>query len=127
MMYYNFKRIFKARGIERPFTFLQKAGFSDNFASKCHRNLIRRLELRELERLCYLLRCTPNDLIVWEPDDSLSLDKNHPLMEIRKPEKTVDMTKALSSVPLNQLEEIEQLILDKIKENNKGTGGEASE
>ncbi|MDW7695923.1 helix-turn-helix domain-containing protein [Flammeovirgaceae bacterium SG7u.111] len=127
MMYYNFKRIFKARGIDRPFTFLQKAGFSDNFASRCGRGSIRRLELRELERLCYLLRCTPNDLLVWEPDDSLPLDKNHPLMELKKPEKTVDITKALNSVPLNQLEEIEQLILDKIKENKKATGGEASE
>ncbi|MDW7694537.1 helix-turn-helix transcriptional regulator [Flammeovirgaceae bacterium SG7u.111] len=117
MMYYNFKRVFKARGIERPFSFLQKAGFSDNFASKCNRNLIRRLELRELEKLCYLLRCTPNDLIVWEPDDASPLDKNHPLMEIKKPEKTVDMTKALNSVPLHQLAEIEQMILDKIKSN----------
>jgi len=37
--------MFKARGIDKPFAFLQKAGFSDNFSSKIKNNRVSRLDL----------------------------------------------------------------------------------
>lgn len=115
MITYNFDRIFKARGIERPFTYLRKAGFSDNFATKIKNNKVSRLNLREIERLCIILRCTPNDFYEWKPDQDNQVDKDHPINNIKKSDKAVNLTKILHSVPLGELDEIEKLIIEKIK------------
>jgi DNA-binding Xre family transcriptional regulator len=114
MIRYNFDRIFKARGIERPFTFLRKAGFSDNFATKINQNKVKRLNLEEIERLCVLLKCTPNDFFEWTPDSDNQVNEDHPLNDIRRSDIVIDITKTLNSVPLGQLAEIEQMIKDKI-------------
>ena len=118
MIQYNFDRIFKARGIERPFTYLVKAGFSDNFATKVKNNKIRRIGLKELEKLCILLRCTPNDFYEWTPDVNDKTDKDHPISIIRKSDKVVDLTKTLNSVPLGELDEIEELIKERINKRS---------
>ena len=117
MIVYNFTRVFKARGIEKPFAYLKKAGFSDSLASKLKNNKIVRLNLPTIERLCILLRCTPNDLMEWTPDTNNSVDSEHPLYKIEKTNKVVDITKTLNSVPIEKLEAIEQLIKNEINNN----------
>ena len=114
MIIYNFNRIFKARGIERPFSFLRQVGFSDNFATKIKNNKVRYLGLKELEKLCLILKCTPNDFFEWIPDEEMLSDDEHALNIIRKSDKVVDLTKTLNSIPLGQLAEIEQMIKEKI-------------
>lgn len=117
MMYYNFDRVFRARGIEKPFTFLRNAGFSDHFATRVKNNRVKRLNLKELEKLCVVLRCTPNDFYEWVMDKDTKLNDDHPLYQIQRSEKVVDMIKTLNSVPLGQLSEIEEMIQQKIKDN----------
>ena len=124
MIIYNFDRIFKARGVIRPFTFLTKAGFGDNFATKINRNKVKRIELKELEKLCVLLRCTPNDFMEWIPEDDAQVDKNHPLYTIRKSDKVFDLTKTLNSVPLQELDKLEELIKQNIKTTSVNDGKE---
>ncbi len=114
MIQYNFDRIFKARGIDRPFTYLKLAGFSDHFATKIKNNNVKRIELREIERLCILLKCTPNDFFEWIPDTNMQADKTHPLNQVRKSDKVVDLTRTLNSIPLSELDEIEQMIREKL-------------
>jgi hypothetical protein len=41
MLISNFKRILKARGIERPYTYLKNNGFSSSFASKVNGNTVK--------------------------------------------------------------------------------------
>ena len=48
MLTFNFSRIFKARGIEKPFSYLVKVGYSDNFATRIVNNRIKRLDLGDL-------------------------------------------------------------------------------
>ena len=115
MLIYNFERIFKARGIARPFTYLKNAGFSDNFATRVKNHKVARLNLREIERLCVLLRCTPNDFYEWTPDKNTQVDSEHPLNKIKRSDKVIDLTRMLNSIPLEQLDEVEQLIKEKIE------------
>lgn len=110
MLNYNFDRVFKARGIEKRFTFLKNAGFGDHLASKIKNNKVVQLRLKETEKLCLLLRCTPNDLYEWEPDDQGRVDDQHPLNVIRKREKIADIFKTLNAVPLEKVEEIDRLV-----------------
>ncbi|MDX9846245.1 MAG: helix-turn-helix transcriptional regulator [Tenuifilaceae bacterium] len=122
MIRYNFNRVFKARGIDKPFSFLKQSGFSDSFASKVKNGNVSRLNLKLIERLCLHLRCTPNDFMEWTPDTDKDIDENHPLNQIRRSDRIIDITRTLNSVPLGQLEEIEKLIKDTIKTApNKGT------
>ncbi|MBK3517406.1 helix-turn-helix domain-containing protein [Carboxylicivirga marina] len=114
MIKYSFDRIFKARGIARPFSFLKKHGFSDNFASRLKNNRVSRLNLHHLEKLCLVLRCTPNDIMEWKPSDTTGIDAEHPLNLIKRPDQKVDMVKTINSIPLGQLEEIEKLINERI-------------
>ncbi len=108
-------RIFKARGIGRPFSYLNKNGFSVNFASRIKNNKVSRLDMKQLERLCLLLKCTPNDIMEWHQDENISVDESHPLNEINRPNVEIDLVKTISSIPLGKLQEIENLIKEKMK------------
>ncbi len=100
MIRYNFNRIFKARGIDRPFTFLKNSGFSPRFATTLIQHRIRQLNLDKIERLCLLFRCTPNDFLEWTPNKGQQVDQNHPINEIRKSDVLLEITKTLNEVPL---------------------------
>ena len=114
MLTFNFTRIFKARGIDKPFSYLVKAGYSDNYATRIANNRIQRLNLADLEKLCELFHCTPNDLLEWIPDSRTVYDKKHPLISIKRSNKVVQLTQMLNSVPLDKLNEIENVIRKEI-------------
>lgn len=116
MLNYNFDRVFKARGIDRPFSYLKKAGFSDNMAVKINRNKVVRLTLKHMELLCTLLRCTPNDFMVWEPEKGEQVSKDHPLHQIKRDEDQVAITQMLNSIPLGKLSDIKKLIQEQVQQ-----------
>lgn len=115
MLTFNFNRIFKARGIDKPFSYLVKVGYSDNFATRIVNNRIKRLDLAEIEKLCELLQCTPNDLLEWIPDNKEKTNDKHPLISIRRSDKVVQLTQILNSIPLDKLNEIESVIKKEIE------------
>lgn len=119
MLKYNFERIFRARGIEKPFSFLRKAGFSDYLATKIKQNKVARLNSSSLERLCIVLKCSPNDLFEWIPGKQTLVDSDHPLNDLKKSDRDVDLTTMINTIPYGELEEIENLIKEKI--NKKST------
>nr|WP_321450219.1 helix-turn-helix transcriptional regulator [uncultured Carboxylicivirga sp.] len=114
MLIYRFDRIFKARGIANPFSYLRNAGFSDTLASRIKNNKVLRLNMNHLEKLCILLKCTPNDLMAWVPDSNTTIDDNHPLNSLRQNDHEVDMVKTINSIPIGKLAQIEQLIKDEL-------------
>ena len=115
MLTFNFNRIFKARGIDKPFSYLVKVGYSDNFATRIVNNRIKRLDLAEIEKLCELLQCTPNDLLEWIPSNKDKSNDKHPLISIRRSDKVVQLTQILNSIPLDKLNEIESVIKKEIE------------
>ena len=110
MLNYNFSRVIKARGIENPSIFLQKQGFSQNFALNIINGNTRSLRLSSLEKLCIILKCTPNDVMEWVPDDESNVEENHPLNKIKKNDKVLNILKTLNSIPLDELEKIDKII-----------------
>ncbi len=120
MLQFNFKKIFVARGIEKPFTYLVKKGFSARAATTISNSEMRSMRLDMLEKVLITLNCTPNDVIEWYPteDELNTLDQKHSLFEIRgKDEKIkIRLTKMINEIPLDKLEEIEQFIQAKKKE-----------
>jgi len=114
MLVYNFERVFKARGIDKPFTFLCQSGLSDNFATKIKNNKATIIHNKQLERLCLILHCTPNDFLEWIPDANDPSDPKHPLNILRRSADTVELTKTLNAIPLGRVAEIEKIIKEEL-------------
>ena len=117
MLHFNFTRLFKARGITKPTTYMIRQGFSDKFATRVVHNDFRKLNLDDVQRLCELFVCTPNDMLEWEPGTDKVDSATHPLASLIRNEKVLDLSRTLNSVPLDKLLAIEKLIQDEI---NKG-------
>ncbi len=116
MLKYNINKVLKERRIEKPIKYLRQAGIYEAFALRIKNNQVKRINLPTIEKLCILLKCTPNDLMEWKPDDNAELYKDHPLnimMENRK--KIDDLSKMLSSVPFEKLGNIEELIKKEVE------------
>lgn len=115
MLTFNFNRIFKARGIDKPFSYLVKVGYSESFSTRIVNNRMKRLELSDIEKLCELLQCTPNDLLEWIPEGKDNTNDKHPLISLKRSDKVVQLTQILNSIPLDKLSEIEMVIKKEIE------------
>lgn len=115
MLIFNFNRVFKARGIDKPFSYLVKMGYSDNTATRIANSRMSTLNLEQIEKLCEILQCTPNDLMEWIPDNKNKTNENHPLMPIKRTDKVLQLTQILNSVPLDKLSELENVIKKEIE------------
>ena len=96
-------------------SFLTRAGFSDNFASRVKNNNVKRLGLIELEKLCLILNCSPNDLYEWVPDENSQVDKDHELNKIRRTDKVFNLTQALHKLSMQELEKVEGVLNQALK------------
>ena len=110
MLRYNFKTIFAARGIEKPFTFLVKHGFSQNIAHRIINSNVDRLSIKYIEKICVYLRCTPNDFIEWVSDSTKFVDTEHPLNSLKRDKKTYKYKELIRELPLEKLEMLEELV-----------------
>jgi len=102
--------IFKARGIERPYTFLVKAGLSPHSATSIINSQSRVFRLDHVELLCSLLHCTPNDILIWLPDKNKKIPDNHPLTNLRKKKFDSDWVETLKTIPIDKLNEIASIL-----------------
>lgn len=116
MISYNLERIILLRGHSKPVAFLQRNGFPYH---KCHRMLSdpKVVSFKELEVLCRLLRCNPNDLMEWIPDKKHPLEEDHPLTKLRRSGSSDAKLKALlKSVPPDKVEQAVELLGSLCKE-----------
>lgn len=111
----SFKRVFRARGIDRPYSYLVKLGYSNNLASRIANNRVYQFNLTQVEKLYEILKCTPNDLLQWIPEKKDVDIENHPLISMIRTDKVTHLTKLLNSVPLDKLSEIEEMIKKEVE------------
>ncbi len=110
MLSLNLHPIFRARGIERPYSFLVKAGLSPHSANAILSSQTRVFRLDHIELLCRTLVCEPNDLVVFTPNKDQNLSPEHPLNNLKHSESGKDMRETLATMPFKQLQEITKQI-----------------
>lgn len=115
MLTFNFTRLFKARGIDKPFTYLVKNGCSENFSTRVVNHRIERMSLKDVEKLCRLFNCTPNDLLQWTPPSGEMVPDDYPLKALIRTDKVIHLTQLLSNIPVDKLPDIEKLINEQMK------------
>ena len=114
MLYINLHPIFKARGIDRPHTFLVSIGIPSSTAHKFLEGSYRAPRLDNIERICKALNCTPHDILIWVPDKNNPIPQTHPLNQLNKYATTFNLHETFRTLPVEQLNQIAD-ILNKLK------------
>lgn len=105
MLYFNLHKLFKIRGITRPFKYLTDNGFSRSTAYNIIASRSPAIRLTTLDRLCTLLSCTPDDIIEWIPAKDSQVPDSHPLHKL-KPAETFGIADITKDVPISQMPEL---------------------
>lgn len=114
MLKFNPKKVFALRGIEKTTNFLVKIGFSYPQASAFLKSESRFVKIRDIERLCLALNCTPNDLFEWQADNEAVLPENHSLKALSKSGEAKNLQELIKDIPSDRLALVESL-LDELK------------
>lgn len=94
----------RLRGIENRRKFIIDMGFAPATARKLLSNQVWRLDLDHLERFCLALKCTPNDLLEWKPEENQADADAQALSKLTH--GTEDLSKLLGSLPMEKFAEI---------------------
>ncbi|MCV9388249.1 helix-turn-helix domain-containing protein [Reichenbachiella ulvae] len=107
MLKLKIDHVAQLRGIRRTYSYLTKLGMSHGIAQRLSSGNVKNIHLKHLENLCKTLRCTPNDILDWQGED---LDREHPLLELRKDPKALKSLEKLRQMPLDKLEKLGQFL-----------------
>ncbi len=114
MLFLNLKRVMDMRGIERPYAFLVKNGFSAQAATSWSQNQVGCIKPSQIETLCTALNCTPNDLFEWRVDNKTVIPEAHALHSLKKSNTHL----ALRDIPADKLEKLGEMLAE-LKSNNE--------
>jgi len=110
MLTFNFPRLLKIKGINKPFSHFMSLGYSRGTASKMSQNNVTTFTPQKLERYCIEFNCTPNDLFEYKPSTKDILSENHPLMALKREEKTAEINALLQELPIEKIRELANLV-----------------
>jgi DNA-binding Xre family transcriptional regulator len=102
MIVLQIKELCELRGIKAPLAALMKAGISQQVAQNYLRGKKKHLLLKHIEILCTLLRCIPNDLVAWTPDDKAEDYPANPLQTVRR-RSLPDLQKVIGGLSLEEV------------------------
>ena len=110
MLKYNLNRLIRAKGIMKPFSFFRKQGLSGNFSTRLANDRVARLELSEIEKLCEIFQCTPNDLMEWVPSSKSQNTATHPLASLRRSNNPGQIYQMIGDLPIEKISQLEEMI-----------------
>jgi len=116
MLVVNLKRVFADKGIGEPRKFLVKNGFSSFVAHELLNNVQPHFKYKHVEKLCVLLKCTPDALLDWIPDKDAGIDDAHPLQKLKVRGDRQSITAKLNELSPEGIEKVRGF-LDELKKN----------
>lgn len=105
------------RGIVRRSAYLYKNGFHRSSAVRIAGNQVWEIRFSNLEKLCLLLNCTPNDLFQWKPDEGQEATENTALKALVRDKAEPGLAHIVKDFPLEKLEKVKTL-LKQLKEED---------
>jgi len=114
MLKMNISRVLALKGIDNAYTYLKKHGYKHTKAYWLSKSLTQKVDIDDLERICLSLNCTPNDLFEWSPSTPENDIEGHALQTIRRKDAAVGLVKLVQGLPVEQMDEIEKMILEKV-------------
>ncbi len=117
MLYLNIKNVCNLRGIDNPHQFLRKNGFTIHTTHRLVNNTLEGISYRNLEKLCIILNCTPNDLISFAPPKDSTIPSTHPIHKLNHKNTSAPLGTTLKSLPLETINELRNY-LDQLAQNS---------
>jgi succinate dehydrogenase flavin-adding protein (antitoxin of CptAB toxin-antitoxin module) len=84
-------------------------------ATRIVNNRIRQVNISDIQKLCVILKCTPNDFFDWIPGNNDFDIEHHPLNAIKRSDKIVQLAQLVNNIPMDRLADIENLILKEME------------
>jgi DNA-binding Xre family transcriptional regulator len=107
MLVFNIRRVLAIRGIGRALDFMTKNGFTRASAVNIYNFYVSNIKVKNLEKLCRLLNCTPNDFFEWRAvENEEPIAETHALNSLRR-DKTAEINNLMKEIPLEKLSEVE--------------------
>jgi DNA-binding Xre family transcriptional regulator len=110
MMYLNFARIFKLRGIRYPYSYLKTLGYSGGYATKLTNNRVTELNINRLEKFCKDFNCTPNDIAEYRPNTKDAIPKDHALNALIREDLTQEIDALINALPVEKIHQLRDII-----------------
>lgn len=105
MIIFNVKSLLVARGYKATPYLLTKMGISINNAKRLLNGSTKTLSLKDVEKLCVFLNCTPNDLLNYIPEPDPTGTEGYMLHTLTKNNEDINPIDALKI--LNHAEMLE--------------------
>jgi DNA-binding Xre family transcriptional regulator len=102
MLKLQIKELCKLRGIKAPTVAISKTGITHSVAFQFLKGNKKHLTLDHIEKLCTLLRCTPNDLFAWTPNNTAEDYPENPLQKIRE-QSMPDLQSIIGNLSLEEV------------------------
>jgi DNA-binding Xre family transcriptional regulator len=115
MITLNIATILNEREIKKHYTFLCANGFTEHTATHMLTHKSKSISFKHLEMLCTLLHCTPNDILVWSPDEGTKPSASQPLHKLTHPEHKSIITHGFRNLPLEELRELRKIMEEEVK------------
>lgn len=109
------------RGIQRTTGFLVNLGMDYSTASRFLKSKSQFVKIKDIEKLCIALNCTPNDLFQWTPDEKTVLPEGHSLNALNKSGNPKNLQQMVKDIPSDKLDRIEAL-LNELKDDYNLSG-----
>ena len=110
MFVLNLEPLFKARNIEKPYTFLVNNGFTHHSAIRLTKSkVIKVMRMEHIERLCRILRCMPQDFLQWKQDTRNPMDALQPMHKWNRALPNISWEKTFTDLSFEDLEELARL------------------
>ena len=109
MLHLNLQSMMTLRGVENPVAFLVRHQFDYQTARRLMSNPNYRLTFAQMEQLCLVLQCTPNDLIKFTPNENTP--PNHALRALVHEE--IDVLQKLRNMSIEELAAFNKLLQEK--------------
>ncbi len=106
MLVFNLLRVLEMKGITNPLSFFSSIGYSRWTAYRMMRNDFTSFTPDKIERICFALNCTPNDLFQYKSAKGKSLPENHALHALVRADADHSVKDILQGLPLETIIEM---------------------
>lgn len=108
VLHVDILRLCRIKGVDEPYSFLTRHGFTDHTAKQYKNGRVQRPDLRDLLKLCRIFACSLQDLFRVDLPKGKSLPADDPLAVLVRPSEEPDLHKLLRDMPLDQVRKIAQ-------------------
>jgi DNA-binding Xre family transcriptional regulator len=113
MLYLHIDDLLDFKGIVKKRSFLAENGFSYLMAHRLLEKNKQKINLNHLELLCEILNCTPNDIMVWQPEDKHSkITKQHNLYKLLSKPKLSNVSNKIMQLPADKINKLQSFLDD---------------